>query len=158
MVARIGSSLSLVSCHGKLQTALEFEPPQYSFLQPTIQYGSRSPCSFPPENLDFASFLNNLEPDDLDHWLHWGFGYQHSTWWMVSRTLNDEANSYRLVMPFWFIVPILLFPCLLALPAHMRRRKRAALGLCRTCGYDLRATPERCPECGTVPTNVNAFT
>ena len=63
-----------------------------------------------------------------------------------------RTYAWQLVVPYWAVVPPLA-----ALPVtwlvrrhHHRRRVRA--GLCPACGYDLRATPDRCPECGTVPT------
>lgn len=54
--------------------------------------------------------------------------------------------------PFWWLVPVGAVPLTVwGVMTHRRRRQRqrAGLGLCLTCGYDLRASNERCPECGT---------
>jgi hypothetical protein len=49
--------------------------------------------------------------------------------------------------PLWALVALLaVTPPLVADFGAKRRDRRRAAGLCPTCGYDLRGTPERCPE------------
>lgn len=43
---------------------------------------------------------------------------------------------------------ISLTPWMIYVTALIRRRRRRRAGHCPHCGYDLRATPDRCPECG----------
>jgi hypothetical protein len=61
---------------------------------------------------------------------------------------SPRGERFRiLTFPLWFASAVLAAP--LALAIRLIKRKRAAKsGRCLSCGYDLRATPDRCPECG----------
>ena len=53
-------------------------------------------------------------------------------------------------VPLWFVALATAPAPLLWLKGRRRRKRREAGNLCVSCGYDLRATPKRCPECGGV--------
>jgi hypothetical protein len=61
-------------------------------------------------------------------------------------------SFYEWDIPFWRPMAVGMLYLLLwsGLPGWLKRKPRSN-GLCASCGYDLRATPDRCPECGTIP-------
>lgn len=62
------------------------------------------------------------------------------------------SDSAGVVCPFFVFMPVgMLIGLFVLMSAPAGRRRRADAGVCAVCGYDLRATPNRCPECGTVP-------
>lgn len=68
--------------------------------------------------------------------------------------MATNADSRSFILPWWVLAAT--FGILPARHAVKLRRKllqrwRARNGLCAMCGYDLRVTRDRCPECGAVP-------
>ena len=61
---------------------------------------------------------------------------------------NSSEKVTMIVIPA--VIPTLAFGVLpvLGLVKKRRSKYRRARGLCAHCGYDIRATPDRCPECG----------
>ena len=58
----------------------------------------------------------------------------------------------KLVLACWLLSASCMVLPTLWMSRYVRERLRTARGLCPSCGYDLRATPERCPECGHAAT------
>jgi hypothetical protein len=64
---------------------------------------------------------------------------------------RDYGGPQRMAIPHAaMLLPPAVLPLLWAWHRRAERRRTSA-GRCPSCGYDLRATPERCPECGAVP-------
>lgn len=63
------------------------------------------------------------------------------------RGTNNYERVRTVTIPCW---AVLVLSASLAAQLFQRRR-RPTPGQCTHCGYDLRATPDRCPECGNIP-------
>jgi hypothetical protein len=67
------------------------------------------------------------------------------------RIYRRSGTSTLIRFPHWLAVVVLAMANLLAARPIIRQRLRAKRSQCLVCGYDLRATSDRCPECGTIP-------
>jgi hypothetical protein len=66
-----------------------------------------------------------------------------------------HGQGWGLTVSYWPLALITAAAPAVWIEKKRRSRRRRNTGLCAKCGYDLRATPERCPECGTVPPKKN---
>jgi hypothetical protein len=76
--------------------------------------------------------------------------------WIAPRTMNSPFGN---ASEWWVqvaLVPLIAMAGLITLLLTFawwragRGKRRFRAGLCAACGYDLRETPARCPECGTI--------
>lgn len=61
----------------------------------------------------------------------------------------EHQREYHISVGLWVPALICLSGLYFSFLHGRRRRRRLKLGLCLKCGYDLRASTDRCSECGT---------
>jgi hypothetical protein len=113
--------------------------------------GKQHVRTVPPPDRTWVTWSHaTMEPERLtllrrNVWQWLGFNLHSATRRTNTGGLRTE-RAFR--VPWWLIAAVLALPPLLATRRRGLRRQRRAKGLCEWCGYDLRATPGRCPECG----------
>jgi len=119
---------------------------------------------------EFTFYYERMAPPAQGFFPQPNRGWQHSTTHLVSPgfaswNIKHQPRSYFLgasgtlgwnenwtvAFGMWpLAVALALLPDYRLFEKNWRTH-RVAVGLCPSCGYDLRATPDRCPECGTIP-------
>lgn len=99
--------------------------------------------------IDTPGFVQPRQPTT---WSHAGIRFSNIPW-ITSSGLGgpDGVIAFDLhVRTLTLFLVSLIFP-LLGLFRRWLRDRPVRRGVCPLCGYDLRATPDCCPECGNAP-------
>jgi hypothetical protein len=104
---------------------------QFAFEHFTLE---PSPWDLSREDIALASGFRFVIATDCTN--RWGFFFNHG---------RPEVVAF----PFWLLALAAAIIPAVQWVRSWRRARRIHAGACMTCGYDLRATPVRCPECGT---------
>jgi hypothetical protein len=131
--------------------AAEFDNRGITFLGSTISAGdecawSLDAVSIPSGNYDPYPLTRSIVEMDDDPARLLGFSV------VLPHALKApvaNASAMLFTIPYWALAVVSMIQPARWLVSRRRSRRWQAQDRCRVCGYDLRATPERCPECGT---------
>ncbi len=140
-------TLESISCYtDSLMTSKAQEPPKLERVSATVRFGYQA--------LSARAALAYVRGGSIDRLK--AFQTERRIVSMEIPSSDDKDDlvrtrwRWRLRLPYWAVVICAASPGI-AVGARLffRRRYRARHGLCARCGYDLRASTSRCPECGT---------
>ena len=114
-----------------------------------VAWGELESEAYPPSagwhsTLPFMKTDDGYVEADLQSGSTAGFLYRRT----LSFRMGYRQAARELRAPYWAIALPLLTATAFAVRTAAISYRRHRRGLCPTCGYDLRATPDRCPECG----------
>ena len=84
------------------------------------------------------------------------FAIDLSAWGLPIMGFGTPWGTGMIPLDWMFLITTGIAPAIWFVVTNknrMRWKSKHPPGICEQCGYDLRATPERCPECGTVSGN-----